>query len=177
MKRFLILLIAVLILFSGCVASKTVKNGDTVAVDYTGSLEDGTVFDTSIESVARENNLLAPGREYKPLNFTVGKGMVIKGFDEGVIGMKVGDSKTLTIPPEKAYGPINPAMIQAYPVTEVIPASFPRVIEVPIEQFEATFGQNHTVGDIVTIPGTDNNMTIKNITRNVSLSYNFKIGR
>ncbi|MBU4374215.1 MAG: FKBP-type peptidyl-prolyl cis-trans isomerase [Euryarchaeota archaeon] len=110
MKKFLILLLAAVILFSGCVGQKTVKNGDKISVDYTGSLENGKVFDTSIESVAKEKNLFAPGREYKPLKFNVGKGEVIKGFDEGVVGMMVGETKILTIPPEKAYGQSNPMM-------------------------------------------------------------------
>jgi PBP1b-binding outer membrane lipoprotein LpoB len=57
MKKALILLLAAAILFSGCVGQKTVKTGDKISVDYIGSLPDGKVFDTSIYSVARENNL------------------------------------------------------------------------------------------------------------------------
>lgn len=68
-----------------------IQSGDTIAVDYTGKLENGEVFDSS------------QGRE--PLTFTVGAGMLIKGFDQAVLGMKKGDSKTVTIPPEEAYGP------------------------------------------------------------------------
>ena len=67
------------------------KDGDTVKVHYTGTLEDGTTFDTSV------------GRE--PLEFTLGEGRVIPGFEEVVKGMQVGQSKTVTIPPERAYGP------------------------------------------------------------------------
>jgi|TARA_B100000315_G_C14506251_1_gene554748 FKBP-type peptidyl-prolyl cis-trans isomerase 2 len=66
------------------------KDGDTVKVHYTGTLEDGTTFDTSV------------GRE--PLEFTLGEGRVIPGFEEVVKGMQVGQSKTVTIPPERAYG-------------------------------------------------------------------------
>jgi hypothetical protein len=69
---------------------KKVKAGDHVSVDYTGRLLDGTIFDTSI------------GRS--PLDFDVGAGQMIKGFDEGVVGMKVGETKIVTIPPEQAYG-------------------------------------------------------------------------
>ena len=64
--------------------------GDMVKVDYTGKFEDGTVFDSS------------EGRG--PLGFTVGAGQMIIGFDEAVEGMRVGESKTVTLPPEKAYG-------------------------------------------------------------------------
>jgi len=67
-----------------------VKINDHVAVDYIGKLTDGKVFDSSI------------GRE--PLEFDVGAGQMIKGFDDGVIGMKIGETKTITIPPEQAYG-------------------------------------------------------------------------
>nr|WP_319495349.1 peptidylprolyl isomerase [uncultured Desulfobacter sp.] len=71
--------------------SEAIKSGDTIAVDYTGKLESGDVFDSS------------EGRE--PLTFTVDTGMLIKGFDQAVIGMKKGESKTVTIPPEMGYGP------------------------------------------------------------------------
>ncbi len=69
------------------------REGDTVKVFYTGSLDDGTVFDTNMNAT--------------PLAFTVGKGMVIPGFDEAVIGMGVDDVKTVRIPSEKAYGSYN----------------------------------------------------------------------
>lgn len=174
MKKFLVILLAALILLSGCV-DKTVKTGDKISVDYTGSFENGEVFDTSIRGVAIENNMFTPGREYKPYQFTVGKGEVIKGFDEGVVGMKVGDTRTLTIRPEDGYGLIDPQLVQVYPVIQVVPTMFPRVIELPTDQFEATFGK-HETEDVVTYPGTSINMTILNIGDNVSLSYNLRIG-
>lgn len=176
MKKILILFLAALILFSGCVGQKTVKTGDNISIDYTGSLEDGKVFDTSLEKVAKENQLFDPQRKYIPLQFTVGKMGVIKGMDDGVIGMKVGELKTLKIAPENAYGISKPELIQAYPIIQVVPAVFPRVIEVPINQFEATFGPEHKKGGVVTIPNSKINLTIVNITSNVSLSYNFKVG-
>lgn len=67
------------------------SSGDTVKVDYTGRLDDGTVFDSS------------EGRE--PLEFTLGEGQVIPGFDQGVEGMEVGEQKTISIPTDEAYGP------------------------------------------------------------------------
>jgi len=66
------------------------KSGQTVTVNYTGTLEDGTQFDTSI------------GRA--PFSFPLGAGRVIKGWDEGVAGMKIGGKRKLTIPPELGYG-------------------------------------------------------------------------
>lgn len=176
MKYFAFLLVAAVILLSGCIEEKTVKTGDNISVDYIGSLESGKVFDTSIESVAIESKLFTPGREYKPFHFIVGRGETIKGFDEGVIGMKVGETRTLTIPPENGYGLINPMMIQAYPVIQDMPTKFPRLVEIPLNQFNATFGAGKKTEDIVTIPGTSINMTVLNISANATLSYNFKVG-
>lgn len=68
------------------------QDGDLVSVLYTGKLTDGTVFDAS----SKHDN--------KPISFVLGANMVIKGWDEGLIGMEIGEKKTLTIAPEKAYG-------------------------------------------------------------------------
>lgn len=75
------------------------KNGDKVKVHYTGKFEDGKVFDSSIER--------------EPLEFTIGKGQVIPGFEQAVEGMSPGDTKTTDIPPEKAYGPHHEEMVTA----------------------------------------------------------------
>lgn len=72
-------------------AAVEAKHGDTVEVHYTGTLEDGTVFDSSLER--------------EPLEFTLGEGKMIPGFEEAVRGMQVGQSKTVTITADKAYGP------------------------------------------------------------------------
>lgn len=70
---------------------RAIQSGDTVSVHYTGKLENGEIFDSS------------SGR--RPMTFTVGTGQIIRGFDEAVLGMAVGDRKTVTIAPEMAYGP------------------------------------------------------------------------
>ena len=72
--------------------SQEVEKFNIVTVNYTGLLEDGTKFDSSLD----------PGRS--PFRFTVGAGQVIKGWDEGLMGMKVGGKRKLTIPPELGYG-------------------------------------------------------------------------
>ncbi|NYZ74703.1 peptidylprolyl isomerase [Candidatus Micrarchaeota archaeon] len=103
---------------SAAPARVVVKNSDVVNVDYVGSLEDGTVFDTSIESEARKAGL--PLRSsYEPLEFTVGAGQMIAGFDAGVVGMAVGETKTLRLPPEQAYGQQDPAQILQFPVADL----------------------------------------------------------
>jgi FKBP-type peptidyl-prolyl cis-trans isomerase 2 len=80
-----------------------VKAGDTVKVHYHGRLTDGTTFDSS------------EGRE--PLEFKVGSGQVIKGFDDGVTGMEVGEKKTINIPVDEAYGAKNEEMVVNFPRT------------------------------------------------------------
>ncbi len=73
------------------------KSGDSVRVHYTGTLPDGTEFDSS--------------RGKEPFQFVIGKGQVISGLDEAVIGMTPGESKTVEIPAEKAYGPRQEEMV------------------------------------------------------------------
>ncbi len=77
------------------------KSGDTVRIHYTGTLEDGTQFDSSA------------GRD--PLEFALGSGQVIAGFDTAVDGMSVGESKSVTIPPEEAYGERHDQLVQQVP--------------------------------------------------------------
>ena len=95
-----------------------VKNGDTVRIHYTGTLIDGSVFDSS------------DGRD--PLEFTVGSGQVIEGMDEGLPGMAVGDKKTLQIPCAKAYGPFEPGARQSIP-REGLPDDIPLEIDTQLQ--------------------------------------------
>jgi FKBP-type peptidyl-prolyl cis-trans isomerase 2 len=86
---------------------RKVQNGDTVVVNYTGKLEDGSVFDTS----------LAEGRE--PLTVKLGEGSLIRGFELGLMEMTEGESKTITIDCQDAYGDSNPGMITDVPKTQM----------------------------------------------------------
>jgi len=79
-----------------------VKKGDTIKVHYHGTLTDGTIFDSS------------NGRE--PLEFEVGAGMMIEGFDQGVLGMTLGVKKQISIPAEQAYGDKREDMIMEFPI-------------------------------------------------------------
>lgn len=84
-----------------------VTDGDLVKVHYTGKLLDGEQFDSSV------------GKE--PLEFTVGAGQMIKGFDDAMPGMAVGDKKTVTIPPEDAYGHKREDAVIEFPRDKVPP--------------------------------------------------------
>ncbi len=84
-----------------------VKDGDTVKVEYTGKLDDGSIFDSS------ENH-------GKPLEFQVGSGQVIIGFDSAVLGMSEGDEKEFRILPAQAYGNHDPTLVQKVP-REIFP--------------------------------------------------------
>ena len=76
----------------------TAKSGDTVRIHYTGTLTDGTTFDSSL------------GRD--PLEFTLGQAQVIPGLEKAIEGMAVGDTKLVEIPQDQAYGPRNPEALQ-----------------------------------------------------------------
>ena len=108
---------------------KKVQNGDTVVVNYTGRLEDGTVFDSS----------LTEGRE--PLKAQLGQGLLIKGFEDGIIEMTIGDKKTIEIDPSNAYGEINSE----------------RIVEVPREQIP----EGVSVGDMLQAEGPMGPVNVK----------------
>ena len=90
-----------------------VKNGDTVRVHYHGKLTDGTTFDSS------------EGRE--PLEFEVGSGAVIQGFDDGVTGMTIGEKKTINIPADEAYGQKEEDRIMDFPLDRFPPDMSPEI--------------------------------------------------
>ncbi len=107
-----------------------VKSGDKIKVHYHGKLTSGETFDSSA------------GRE--PLEFEVGSGAVIPGFDEGVTGMAVGEKKTINIPFDEAYGPRNPEMVIEMP-KERFPADMELEVGMPLgmsdqngQQFQVT---------------------------------------
>lgn len=90
-----------------------VKDGDKVKIHYHGRLEDGSVFDSSLNR--------------QPFEFEVGSGSVIPGFDEGVRGMQVGDKKTIQIPAAEAYGEYDDTRVIEFPLSKFPPDIQPEV--------------------------------------------------
>lgn len=98
-----------------------IATGNSVTLEYTGRLDDDTVFDTSREQVAAETGLAEaqPEREYEPLTVEVGAGAVIEGMDEGLVGLEAGETAALSIPPEKAYGEWSEEYVQEFETDEL----------------------------------------------------------
>lgn len=119
----------------------TVKQGDTVKVHYAGKLDDGTLFDTSA------------GRE--PLEFTVGGGQVIPGFDNALLSMAVGDKKEVVIPVDEAYGAHSDALVTAVPRER-----FPADLELELGQQLQVGLENGQHAIVMVVDITDEAVTI-----------------
>jgi FKBP-type peptidyl-prolyl cis-trans isomerase 2 len=89
------------------------NNGDKVTVHYTGKFEDGKIFDTSIDG--------------QPLSFELGNGQVIQGFNDALVGMEPGESKTVTIPPDKAYGDYKKELVIKIERNKLPPDADPQI--------------------------------------------------
>ncbi|MBU2994531.1 peptidylprolyl isomerase [Octadecabacter sp. 1_MG-2023] len=116
-----------------------VKSGDTVSIHYTGTLSDGSTFDSS------------EGRD--PLEFVVGSGQIIPGLDKAIPGMAVGDKKTVEIPCGEAYGESNPANRQSIP-REQIPAEIPLEMGLTL-QMQSPDGQHVMPVTVVEMSDTE----------------------
>ncbi|MEH6407591.1 MAG: peptidylprolyl isomerase [Leeuwenhoekiella sp.] len=90
-----------------------VKDNDTVKVHYTGKLNNGQIFDSSVDK--------------EPLQIKLGEGQLIPGFEKGLLNMKVSEKKTVTIPQEEAYGEVRKDLFQEIPKTDLPPEINPEV--------------------------------------------------
>lgn len=128
----------------------SVEPGDTVRLEYVGRFEGGTVFTTSKPDVAAEHGLAdAQGTEageFAPLSFTVGRGEVIEGLDEGVVGLTVDEEATLTVPPEAAYGEYDEDRVREYD-----PRTFEEMVGQPPEVGLHVEAHNDLHGDVVAV--------------------------
>lgn len=120
---------------------KQAKNGDNVRVHYTGKLEDGTEFDSS--------------REKDPIEFTVGSGGLIPGFENSIVGMQVGDKKTITLQPEEAYGEKNHGL-----VVEIEKENFPPDITPEVGMPLQVKQSDDNIINVMVTDITENSVTI-----------------
>ena len=94
---------------------RKIKENSVVSVNYEGRTDDGKLFDTSIEDTARKESIYSKERVYEPLHFTLGQGMVIKGFENALIGMHEGEEKTVKIKASEAYGERKEELVKIFP--------------------------------------------------------------
>ena len=117
------------------------KDGDTITVHYTGTFEDGKVFDTS--------------RQRDPMEFTIGQGSLISGFEQAVVGMAPGESKTVTLPPEQAYGTYDDQKVQVIERKQMPPD-----LKVEVGQRLEVRGQGGQTGIVSVKELTDSTVTL-----------------
>jgi FKBP-type peptidyl-prolyl cis-trans isomerase 2 len=136
----------------------SIKKGDKIKVEYKGTLDDGTVFDSS------ENH-------EEPLEFEVGCGQIIPGFEEAIIGMEVGEEKDFKIQPKDAYGETDPNLVHEVPKDQI-----------PIEQLEPGMILSLTLPNGAQIPARIVEVTDKNVKIDLNhplagqvLNFNVKI--
>ncbi|MGA9768826.1 MAG: peptidylprolyl isomerase [Blastocatellia bacterium] len=135
-----------------------VKEGDNVSLHYTGTLDDGTVFDSS------EGN--------EPLNFTIGSSQVIPGFENGVMGMELGESKEISIHPDQAYGDYHEELVKVVP-RDAFPPDVPPTIGMAFEM-ELPTGQAMPVR-IIDVEGEDVTLDANHLLAGETLNFKVRV--
>ena len=134
-----------------------IEPGDRVRLAYVGRFENGSVFATSDPEVAAEHGLPeAQGKErdeFEALAFTVGRGDVIEGLDDAVVGMRDGEEATVTVPPEAAYGEHDPERVREYD-----PETFEGMVGQPPEVGLHVEAENGLHGDVTAV--TDDHVAV-----------------
>lgn len=104
------------------------KKGDLISISFTGKeTQSGNVFDTTHEDVAKKEGFYQEGRTYAPVTILVGNREILPGLDEALLHMKIGESKTIELPPEKAFGPRQSELIKVIPLAEFKKHNVPAV--------------------------------------------------
>lgn len=128
----------------------TIDRGDHVRLDYIGRFEDGSVFATTKVAIAEEHGLIETGdgerSGFSPLTFTVGRGEVIEGLEEGVVGLAEGEKATITVPPAAAYGEVDEAKRREYD-----PEAFEEMVGQPPEIGHHVEAKNDLHGNVTAI--------------------------
>jgi FKBP-type peptidyl-prolyl cis-trans isomerase 2 len=128
--------------------NETAKTGDIVELDYMGQYPNRTVFDTSVEEIAKEAGIFIQGRDYQPIVVTVGMQEVVPGIENAIIGMRVGEEKTVTVTPDIGYGEWSAENIEELPLIQ----NTSRTESIPIDVFENTTGQKAVANTTIRIP-------------------------
>lgn len=156
------------------------QEGDEVTVDYIGWLENGEVFDTSIEAIAKNKSIpkaeVFREHSYQPITFILGSGDLLPGFERAIVGMRVNESIEVLVPPEDGYGYYSKDLVQIIPIEEEIPKRMllKRFIEISTRNFpESSFEK----GDVIPIPGTGINATVISVNNDsIILELMLKLG-
>lgn len=96
----------------------TIETGDFIRINYTGRLDDGTVFDTTYEDVAKENEMYDENTSYESYVIIVGSEHVVSGMDEDFVGKEAGYIGTVEVPPEKGYGERKTELVKTFPLSK-----------------------------------------------------------
>jgi FKBP-type peptidyl-prolyl cis-trans isomerase 2 len=136
--------------------AQTAKKGDVVEVDYVILYLNGTVLDTSVQSVANTYGVNNPYKTYKPTVFTIGGGEVPPGIEEAVIGMAAGQERVVVVTPDKGYGQWNESKIEQIPRVRVLQ----RVDNVTLNAFVNLTGLQPVQGEVIQLPHLPWNSTI-----------------
>lgn len=151
-----------------------ITTGDTVTFEYTARLEDGTVFDTSDESLAEEADLAEdyPDRSFEPLTVELGNRQIIEGLEEALLGLEKGAEDTVTIPPEKAYGSWDEQRVQEFDADQF---GGENVLGDEIEEGDHLESQNGQVGKITDIGDEVVRIDFNHDLAGETLEFEFKI--
>lgn len=95
----------------------TIETGDFIRINYTGRLDDDTIFDTTYEDVAKEKEMYDENTSYESYVIIVGSGHVVSGMDEDFVGKEAGYSGTVEVPPEKGYGKHKTELVKTFPLS------------------------------------------------------------
>jgi len=118
---------------------------DVVVLNFVSRLSNGSIVDTTIEQVAIDENIYSMDYEYSPIIFTVGKNQIIAGIDSGVIGLREGETKKITVPPEAGFGEYNEQLIQ--PALKIYPID--RYSEMTLIQFQSVVSDPPQAGETI----------------------------
>ncbi len=134
---------------------RTAVNGDLVEVDFIGTFDNGRVFDTSLWSIASDDDISKsfsftkkPQSQYVPIEFTIGDGRLLAKFESAVIGLAVGETRTISLTPEEGYGLVPASLLRSHDLIEELPLRE----TMNLTEFEVFFGEAAANGLVVNHP-------------------------